>query len=215
MPRTPHRAGFCVEVIGLKRIVLFLVCALAIVACSSVKKVVVKDIPLEEQEAVLAKYKDRMVWTRVTIHDMGDGGSIPRDEKVMISDVAMHYNGSVTVQTLKKKNRIVQALEITRPLNTEKIDARLAELFWFDDPTIRQVGFIHKYGKKTAQAIINHEVFAGMSAEAAMDSWGPPASKNVNDQNGRVSEKWVYATDSAKKTKNLYLEDSKVIRWDE
>jgi hypothetical protein len=184
-------------------------------ACSSFKKVVVKDIPLEEQEAVLAKYKDRLVWTRTTIHDMGDAGSIPRDEEVKIVDVAMVYKGSVTVQTMKRKDRIVQGLELERPLTPEKIDARLADLFWFDDPTIRHVNFIRKYGKKTAQAIMDHQLFAGMSAEAAMDSWGPPISKQTNELGGVVNERWIYATDTPKKTKALDLKDGKVSRWDE
>lgn len=191
-------------------------------SCSSVKKVVVKDIPLQDQEAVLEKYRDRDVWTRVTIHDMGDGGSIPRDEKVKIADVAMHYKGSVTVQTLKKKNKVVQGLDLDRPLTPEKIDARLNELFWFDDPTIRQVKFIRKYGKKTAQAIMDHQLFVGMPATAAMDSWGPPMSKQTNELQGIINERWIYPTDNAKKTKALDLQsDAKskgellVKRWDD
>jgi hypothetical protein len=155
------------EVIALKRLVYLLFATIVATSCSSVKKVVVKDIPLQEQEQVLDKYKDHMVWTRVTVHDMGDGGSVPRDEKVQIVDVAMHYKGSVTIQTLKRKNKIVQGLELERPLTPEKIDGRLKELFWFDDPTIRQVKFIRKYGKKTAQAIMDHQLFAGMPADAA------------------------------------------------
>lgn len=206
----------CVEVIGLKKLVVLLFATVvAMSACGSMKNVVVKDIPLQEQEAVLDKYKDRHVWTRVTINDLGDGGSIPRDEEVVVVDVAMHYKGSVTVQTMKKKNRIVQGLEIERPLNTEKIDKRMAELFWFDDPTIRHVNFIRKYDKKTAQAIMDHELVKGMSAEAAADSWGPPVTKEIKEMENKVSEKWVYPTDTPKKTKNLYIENGKVVRWDE
>lgn len=204
----------------MRKLILLLVAAAALLACGNVKNIVVKDIPLQEQEAVLAKYKDRNVWTRVTINDLGDGGSIPRDEKVTIVDVAMHYKGSVTVQTLKKKNRVVQGLDLERPLTPEKIDARLAELFWFDDPTIRHVGFIRKYGKKTATAIMEHQLFKDMTAEAAQDSWGPPISKDVNEQSGKVFAKWAYPTDTPNKKKNVYLEgttaeDLKVVRWDE
>jgi hypothetical protein len=199
---------------------LLLATVVAISACSSVKNVVVKDIPLQDQEAVLAKYKDRRVWTRVTINDLGDGGSIPRDEEVTVVDVAMHYKGSVTVQTMKKKNRIVQGLEIERPLNPEKIDIRMNELFWFEDPTMRHVNFIRTYGKKTAQAIMEHQLVKGMTANAAMDSWGPPVTKEVNEQSGKVYAKWVYPTDTQAKTKSIHLEglsadDLKVIRWDE
>ena len=204
----------------MRKFILLLVAAVAVLSCSSMKKMVVKDIPLQEQEAVLAKYQDRTVWTRVTIHDLGDGGSIPRDEKVTIVDVAMVYKGSVTVQTLKKKNRIVQGLELDRPLNPEKIDARMAELFWFDDPTIRHVNFIRKYGKKTAQAIMEHQLFKGMASDAAEDSWGPPIGREVTEQGGKVYVKWVYPTDTPKKTKNVNLEGTKpeevvVVRWDE
>ena len=198
-----------------KLIVLLLAAVVAVAACGSVKNVVVKDIPLQEQDQVLAKYKDRVVWTRVTIQDLGDGGSVPRDEKVSIVDVAMHYKGSVTIQTLKRKNRIVQGLELDRPLTPEKIDAKMAELFWFDDPTIRHVNFIRKYGKKTAQAIMDHQVFAGMTADAAMDSWGPPISKQVNELQGVKNERWTYPVEGAKKTKTLDLKDGKVFRFDE
>jgi len=213
-------AGF-LEVIGLKKLAfLALAAALATSACSSVKNVVVKDIPLEEQAQVLEKYKDRSVWPRVTLHDMGDGGSIPRDEEVKIVDVAMFYRGSVTVQTLKRKNKVVQALDLDRPLTTEKIDAKLADLFWFDDPTIRHVKFIRKYGSKTAQAIMDHELYKDMSAEAARASWGPPVSQTVTELNGRMNVKWVYPTNTPSKNKYLYLEgtnqdDIKVVRWDE
>ena len=204
----------------MRRVILLFVATAVAVGCSSVKKAVVKDIPLQDQEAVLAKYKDRQVWTRVTINDLGDGGSIPRDEEVTVVDVAMHYKGSVTVQTMKKKNRIVQGLEIERPLNPEKIDVRMKELFWFDDPTIRHVNFIRKYGKKTAQAIMDHQLVKDMTAEAAMDSWGPPVTKEVNEQGGKVYAKWVYPTDTQKKTKTVHLEGAsadnlKVIRFDE
>jgi len=140
---------------------------------------------------------------------------VPRDEKVTIVDVAMHYKGSVTIQTLKRKNRIVQGLELDRPLSPEKIDAKMADLFWFDDPTIRHVNFIRKYGKKTAQAIMDHQVFAGMTAEAAQDSWGPPISKQVNELQGVKNERWTYPIEGAKKTKTLDLKDGKVFRFDE
>jgi hypothetical protein len=80
---------------------------------------------------------------------------------------------------------------------------------------MRHVTFIRKYGKKTAQAIMEHQVFAGMSAEAAIDSWGPPISKQVNERDGVVNERWIYPTDTPKKTRALDLKDGKVSRWDE
>jgi hypothetical protein len=201
--------------VRLKSLAWVLAAVVAASGCSSVKKVVVKDIPLEEQERILGEYKDRIVWTRLVIADLGDAVAVPRDEKVRIVDVGMHYRGSVTIQTLKKKNKVVHGLDLDRPLNKEKIDARLADLFWFDDPTTRHVAFIRKYGKKTAKAIMEHEVFAGMTADAAEASWGPPARKQVTELQGVVNERWIYPTGAPNKTKSLDLKDGKVFRWDE
>lgn len=199
----------------MKKLAWVLVAALAVVSCSSVKKVVVKDLPLEEQEQVMTEYKDRIVWTRTIIRDLGDGGSVPRDEKVKIVDVDMVYNGSVTIQTMKKKNKVVQGLDIERPLNKAKIDTRLAELFWFDDPTLRHVGFIRTYGKKTASSIMDHELFKDMPADAALASWGVPARKITNEIGGVVNEQWVYPTGQPGKNRYMYLAAGKVVKWDE
>ena len=199
----------------MRKLAWILALAVALPACSSVKNVVVKDIPLETQEEVLKQYKDRMVWTRMVLQDLGEGGSIPRDEKVQIIDVAMVYQGTVTVQTLKKKNKVRQGLNIERPLTKEKIDAALDELFFFEDPTLRHVSYIRKYGKKTARAIMDHEVFVGMPSDAALESWGTPARRNTSEINGRVNEQWIYPSPQTNKNRYIYLADGKVIRWDE
>lgn len=187
----------------------------AVSACSSVKNVVVKDIPLEKQENILKEYKDRIVWTRVVLQDLGEGGSIPIDQKIRIIDVAMVYEGSVTVQTLQKKNKVRQGLNIERPLNKEKIDAAMAEIFWFDDPVLRHVAYIRKYGKKTARAIMEHEVFVGMPSEAALQSWGTPAKVNSNPVGEVINEQWIYPSATANKNRYIYLSGGKVIKWDE
>ncbi|HEX5132750.1 MAG TPA: hypothetical protein VFX92_09715 [Candidatus Krumholzibacteria bacterium] len=199
----------------MKRLAWILAIAVAATACSSVKNVVVKDIPLEEQQAILKEYKDRIVWTRVVLQDLGEGGSIPRDEKVRIVDVDMHYEGAVTVATLHKKNKVRQGLSLERPLSQEKIDGALEELFWFEDPVLRHVAYIRKYGKKTARAIMDHEVYVGMAAEAALESWGNPARRNVSDIGGSTNEQWVYPTATANKNRYIYIIGGKVSRWDE
>jgi len=199
----------------LRKLAWIAVALVATAACSKVKSVVVKDVPLEEQEVIHKEYKDRYVWTRSVIDDMGEGGSIPRDEKVKIVDIGLVMNGSVTLETLKKKNRIVHGLEIERPLNKAKIDARLAELLFFEDPTLRHVGYIRKYGKKTATAIMDHELYAGMQAEAVIESWGPPARKVVSEASGAVTEQWAYPTPNASRSRYVYLKNGKVEKWDE
>jgi hypothetical protein len=185
----------------------------AMAGCTKVKNVVVKDIAIEDQKAILDQYVDRSAWTRGVLEDMGEGGSIARDTKVKIVDVGMHYTGSVTVQTLKKRNRVVHSLDIERPLTPEKLHERVSDLFWFKDPTLRQVDYIRKWGTKTARAIVAHEVFVGMTAEAATESWGVPAKKNVTEIQNKISEQWVYP--AGKRNKYIYVLDGKVSKWED
>ncbi len=189
--------------------------AVAVAACSSVKEVVNQDVPLEVQHEILGEYKDRYVWTRVQIQDLGEGGIIPRDEKVKIVDVGMFKAGSVTVETIKKKNRVVQGLSLDKPITRAKIDSSLTEFFWFDDPTLRHVEFIREYGKDTAKLIMNHDLVAGMSQDAALDSWGKPAKTERNERNGVVQERWRYPTNVVGRTKDILFENGKVKSWDQ
>jgi len=198
---------------ALRKLLVVVPLVLALAACTTVKKVIVKDVALQDQETILKEYKDRYAWTRGVLEDVGEGGSVPRDTKVKIFDVNMVLTGSVTVETLGKRDHIVQALDIERPLTPEKIRARMDQLFWFDDPVLRQVAYIRKWGKKTAQAIVDHEVFVGMSAEAALESWGVPASKNVNEIGGKVNEQWVYP--AGKRNKYIYIIEDKVSKWED
>jgi len=184
-------------------------------ACSSVKDVVNKDVPLEVQQQIDEEYKDRYVWTRVQLQDLGEGGTIPRDEKVRIVDVGTHKAGDVTVETLKKKNRVVQGLNLTKPVTKAKVDSALTEFFWFDDPTLRHVAFIRKYGTDNAKLIMNHDLVAGMTPDAAMASWGKPAKITTSERNGVVQERWSYPSAVLGKSKNIDFENGKIKRWDE
>jgi hypothetical protein len=178
-----------------------------------VKRQVSKDLPLEEQEALLDYYKDRSAWTRVVLEDLGDGGSIPRDTKVKIVDLDMHFTGAVSVETIKQRKRIVHGLNIERPLSQDKFHQAMDDIFWFKDPTLRQVDYIRKWGKKAASAIVAHEVFVGMTAEAAQESWGVPAKKNVSEIGGKKNEQWVYPV--GKRSKYIYIIDGKVSKWED
>jgi hypothetical protein len=126
----------------------------------------------------------------------------------------MTHEGSVTVETLKKKNKVRQTLGIERPLNREKIDEAMAGFFWFEDPVLRHVAYIRKYGKKTARAIMDHEVFVGMSQEAALESWGTPARVNTREISGQINEQWIYPTGSSK-SKYIYVSGGKILRWED
>ena len=201
------------EVMQVKRLLIILPLVALIAACSTYKRVVVKDIPLEEQKLITDTYVGRIGWSRGVIEDLGEGGSLPRDSKVRITGIGMQYSGTVTVQTPNRKKKIVHGLELDRPLTMESIDAKMDHLFWFQDPTMRQVAYIRQWGKKTARAIMSHDVFVGMSAEAAIESWGFPAKTNTNDIGGKRNEQWVYP--SGKKSNYIYIIDGKVSKWED
>jgi hypothetical protein len=198
----------------LRKFIVPILALLAAAACSSVKSVVSQDLPLQTQQEILDEYQDRYVWARVILQDLGEGGTIPRDEKVRIVDVGMIKRGDVTVETLKKKNRIVQGLNLDE-LTKATIDSAMAEFFWFDDPTLRQVRFIREYGKETAKLIMNHQLVAGMTPAAALDSWGKPAKTSTSERNGVVQERWTYPSQVLGKSKNIDFENGKIKRWDE
>ena len=199
----------------MRKFIIPVLVLLAAAACSSVKSVVSQDIPLQTQEQILDEYQDRYVWARVTLQDLGEGGTIPRDEKVKIVDVGMIKRGDVTVETLKKKNRVVQGLDLTPPLSKAEIDSAMTEFFWFEDPVLRQVAFIRKYGKETAKLIMNHQLVAGMGPDAARDSWGKPGKTSVSERNNVVQERWTYPSQILGKSRNIDFENGKVKRWDE
>ena len=108
-------------------------------SCSTVKRQYSKDIPLDKQTELLDYYKNRSAWTRIVLEDLGEGGSIPRDTKVKIIGLDTHFTGSVSVETIKKDKRIVHGLAIERPLTVDKINQAMDDVFWFKDPTMRQV----------------------------------------------------------------------------
>lgn len=198
----------------MKRLLLVLPLVLLVaVSCAKVKRQVSKDIPLDAQNSLLEYYTDRVAWTRIVLEDLGEGGSIPRDTKVKITNLDMHFTGSVSVETMKKNKRIVHGLGIERPLSEDKINVTMDDIFWFKDPTLRQVDYIRKWGKRTARAIVAHEVFVGMTAEAALESWGVPAKVNANEVGGKKNEQWVYPV--GKRSKYIYIIDGKVSKWED
>lgn len=198
----------------MKRLLLILpLVLLTVLSCSKVKRQVSKDIPLDVQEDLLDYYKNRSAWTRVVLEDLGEGGSIPRDTKIKIITMDLNFSGAVSVESVKKDKRIVHGLEIESPLTDEKVHTAMDDIFWFKDPTLRQVDYIRTWGKKAARAIIAHEVFVGMTAEAAEESWGVAAKKNINEIGDKREEQWVYPV--GKRSKYIYIIDGKVSKWED
>jgi hypothetical protein len=145
---------------------------------------------------------------------------IPRDSKVEVFDLNFSYNGAVTVLDfgtyaggIPKRRKIVTGLNIEKPLTVEKFEARLAEILWFKSPMLRHVDYIREWGKKTARAVRNHEVFIGMPSAAATESWGPPSDIRTNEIAGKKQEQWVYK--EPQRTRYIYITDGMVTKWEE
>ena len=188
---------------------------------SKVNKMISKDIPIEEQLALLDKYQGAHAWSRALIEDVTEREAAPggqkkrvvlRNTKITIIDMNFAYNGSITIEDPKRK-KIDTGLNIEQPLSVEKIEHRLDELFWFKDPTLRHDDSIRQWGKKTAQSVVNHEVFIGMPSEAAMESWGFPDEVRVSEIGTEKEEQWVYK--EGKRNRYIYVIGGKVGRWEE
>ncbi len=195
--------------------ILACVIVLAVSGCGTVDKVVKKDIPIQEIDKLEDTYVGRTSWTRALLIDLGPEGVIDRDVKVKIVSLDLHWNGAVTVEGPGRR-RIRHGLELERPLTMQSVEERLNRLFWFHNPEYRYRMNLRKYGKKTAKAIFDHQLFKGMKREAAIESWGFPDEMKSIELGGSIQEQWIYK-DVRQKTKKryIYIVDGNVDNWEE
>jgi hypothetical protein len=185
-----------------KSFFLALVLILLLSGCSFKEKIV-KYIPIEQMDDLKEKYVGRTAWTRVLLIDLGTEGIIDRDTKVEIVDLDMHWNGAITVKGPNRK-KITHGLKLTRPMTRESFEQSIERCFWFIKPDKRYRLNLRKYGKRTAKAIYNHELFKGMKREAALESWGYPDMMKETEMSGSLEEQWIYR-DPRQKTKKRYV----------
>jgi hypothetical protein len=199
---------------GKRSIILALVAVFAFGGCNVVNKVVM-DIPIEDMDSLEEEYAGRTAWTRALLVDLGPEGIIDRDVKVRIVSLDMHWSGAVTVEGPNRR-RIRHGLDLERPLTKEAFEGQLNQLFWFKQPDYRYRMNLRKYGKKTAKAIYNHELFKGMKREAALESWGFPDEMNSNEVSGILQEQWIYRDPRQKgKKRYIYITNGLVDNWEE
>jgi hypothetical protein len=191
---------------------LVIVCVFA--GCNVINKVV-KDIPIQEMDKLNETYIGRKAYTRALLIDLGPEGVIDRDTKIKIVTLDTHWTGSVTVEA-PNRHRLTHALNLERPLTMASVEERLNKLFWFTEPEYRYRMNLRKYGKKTAKAIFDHQLFKGMKREAAIESWGYPDEMKSNELTGKLEEQWIYK-DVRQKTKKryVYVSDGAVDNWEE
>jgi hypothetical protein len=191
---------------------LLIVCIFA--GCNVINKVV-KDIPIEDMDKLDQTYVGREAWTRALLIDLGTEGVIDRDTKVKLVFLDMHWTGSVTVKGPNKRN-ITHGLYLERPLTMVSVEEKLNKLFFFTEPEYRYRMNLRTYGKKTAKAIFDRQLFKGMKREAALDSWGYPDEMKSVDLSGKTQEQWIYK-DVRQKTKKryVYVVEGQVDTWEE
>jgi hypothetical protein len=199
---------------GKRSIILALVAVFAFGGCNVVNKVV-KDIPLEDMDALEQEYTGKTAWTRALLIDLGPEGIIDRDVQVKIVALDMHWNGAITVEAPNRR-RIRHGLDLERPLTREAFEEQLNRLFWFKKPDYRYRMNLRKYGKKSAKAVFNHELFKGMKREAALESWGFPDEMNSNEVSGVLQEQWIYRDPrQTGKKRYIYISNGLVDNWEE
>ncbi|GEM_PF-1002360 len=199
-----------------KRSALIAISIMLVVSGCVIKDKVLMDIPIEEMDALEDEFIGRTAWTRAILIDLGpDAHIVQRDEKVKILDLDMHWNGAVKVER-SDRHTIRHGLKLKRPVTKESFELEMRKLFWFEKPTYRYRMNLRKYGKKTAKAIFNHELFKGMRREAALESWGYPDEMNSNEVGGVLQEQWIYINPQNTKEKQyIVLLDGIVDSWEE
>jgi hypothetical protein len=209
MNGTRRRSGM------IKRFALFTIVLLLIFSGCKVVNSVMKDIPIEEMDSLEKEYLGRAVWTRALMSDLDHAEDIiDRDTKVEIIALDMHWGGAVTVRGPNRR-RITHGFNLERPLTREKYEEKLSQLFWFKKPEYRYRMDLRRYGKRTAKAIFNHELFKGMKRDAALDSWGFPDEMKENELGGVLNEQWIYIDPRQNKKRYVWLVDGVVDKWEE
>jgi hypothetical protein len=199
---------------GRRSIVLAMAALVALAGCT-VKDRVIKDLAIEEMDQLNEHYMGKTAWTRALLIDIGPEGFIDRDVKVKIVGLDLHWQGAVTVQGPNRR-RLTHALDLERPLTKAAFEEKMNRFFWFKHPDYRYRMNLRKYGKKTAKAVYNHELFKGMKREAALESWGFPDEMNSTDVGGRLQEQWIYRDPRQKgKKRYIYITDALVDSWEE
>ena len=198
-----------------KKSLLPALCVLLLISGCGAYRTVEKDIPIEQMDELNEKYIGRTAWTRALIVDIKQNGVIDRGTKVEIVELDLHWGTAIGVRGPNKR-KYRHALNLERPVTKEAFEQAMSRLFWFDTPDKRYRMNLREYGKRTARAIRDSELFKGMPREAAIESWGWPDEMLSNDIGNVLSEQWIYK-DPRQRTKKRYiwLINGEVDKWEE
>ncbi|MBN1164198.1 MAG: hypothetical protein JXB45_06445 [Candidatus Krumholzibacteriota bacterium] len=193
-----------------------LVLILVLSGCKAVNTtvdVIKKDIPVEDMDGLKDEYIGKKAWNRSLLADIGGNGVLDRGTEVIIVELDMHWTGAVGVKGPNRR-KIRHTLNLERPVTKETYVQALNRLFWYDKPDKRYRMNLRKFGKRTARAIRDNELFKGMVREAALESWGFPDETSVSEIGEYKDEQLIYR-DPRLRTKKRYiiLRDGLVESW--
>ena len=155
------------------------------------------DIPLEYHKLLEDKYLSKTAWTRLTLQDEKKNVKVEQDQEVVVTDLGLERNGSVTLETPNGRKRLVYPFHLERPLTLEQYEKSLLDALWFDAPDVRYAHNKEKYGTRIADAIRDHKVVTDMAMQVAYLTWGAP-TKVIATKRGST-ERWEYDTPNLKK----------------
>lgn len=152
---------------------------------------------MEYHDILQEKYVGKSAWTRLTVQHEKKNVKIEQDQEVVITDLGLHRTGSITVETVDGKKRVVFSFNLERPLTLEYYERALLDAFWLTTPEERYGADKEKYGTRVADAIRDHKILQDMPMYVAYLSWGAP-TKIIPIKRG-TDETWQYNTPNLKK----------------
>ena len=155
------------------------------------------DIPVAFHDLLQEKYVGKHAWTRLTLQHEKKNVKIEQDQEVLITEIGLHRAGSVSVETLDGKTRVVYPFNLSRPLVLEHVERALLDALWLESPETRYAANKEKYGARIADAVRDHKILPDMPIVVAYLSWGAP-TKVVPTKRGQ-DERWEYNTPNLKK----------------
>jgi hypothetical protein len=161
------------------------------------------DVPVEFHEFLTAKYEGKHAWTRRTLQDEKKSAKIEQDQKVVVRSLQLTRSGSLALETLNGRIKVVFAMGLDHPISLEHFEKELLDVLWFDSPEVRYAANKKEYGTRIADAIRNHTVLKDMSPRHAYLSWGTPTEITSVVKRG-LDEEWQYETLNLKKSKIIF-----------
>lgn len=122
---------------------------------------------------------------------------------VILLLVPIYVNAQTVKQLSEERVAILQLIDsLEKRLN--EIDIVLTKV----NPEDRLESMISKYGKNKGKLIASGKVWASISPQMAIDSWGEPDKIQKTDLSNGTTEKWTYP-----EGKYLFFKNGRLESW--